>query len=99
LPNQVSTDFHICIVLVAEHATYGPMIMHEIGPDHLNSNCMMLIGANPLAAHPAQGQPGSGVKESQTVVVDPRHTELALGTLCKSDGTDAALPWNANNHR
>jgi thiosulfate reductase/polysulfide reductase chain A len=98
-PNQVSTDFHICIVpsLVAEHATYGPMIMHENGPDHLSSNCMLLIGANPLAAHPAQGMQileAMRKRKAKLIVVDPRYTELASRAdlwLQIRPGTDAAL--------
>jgi thiosulfate reductase/polysulfide reductase chain A len=98
-PNQVSTDFHICIIpsLVAEHATYGPMIMHESGPDHLNTNCIMVIGANPLAAHPAQGMEileAKRKRKAKLIVVDPRYTELAAKAdlwLQIRPGTDAAL--------
>jgi len=98
-PNQASTDFHICIVpsLIAEYATYGPMIMHENGPDHLNSNCIMLIGANPMAAHPAQGMQileAIRKRHAKLIVVDPRYTELASRAdlwLQIRPGTDAAL--------
>ena len=56
-PNVISTDFHICFVpsVVAGHWTMGHSVMIENGPDYLNSDCIVVVGGNPLASHPPRG--------------------------------------------
>ena len=56
-PNVISVDLHICFIpsLVAEHWTLGTSVMMEKGPDYLNSDCIVVVGGNPLVSHPARG--------------------------------------------
>ena len=53
-PNVISVDMHICYQpsLIAERWTYGHSILMEQGPDYLNSDCIMVMGGNPLLSHP-----------------------------------------------
>ncbi len=98
-PNVVSTDLHICVMPshVAERWTYGRSIMMEEGPDYLNSNCIMVIGGNPLASHPPRGMEileARRKRKARLIVVDPRRTELAAKAdlwLPIRPGTDLAL--------
>ena len=98
-PNVISVDFHICIIpsIVAEHWTFGGSVMRERGPDYLNSDCIMVIGGNPLVSHPARGVEileAMRKRKSKLIVIDPRRTELASRAnlwLQIRPGTDAAL--------
>ncbi|MFC2024115.1 molybdopterin-dependent oxidoreductase [Chloroflexota bacterium] len=98
-PNVISVDLHICYIpsWVAERWTYGDTVLMDKGPDYLNSNCIMVIGGNPLVSHPPYGLRILEAKQkrlSKLIVVDPRYTELAAKAdlwLQVRPGTDAAL--------
>ena len=98
-PNLASTDFHICFVpsVVAGHWTMGHSVMMESGPDYLNSNCILVVGGNPLASHPPRGRDlleALNRRRARLIVVDPYRTELAERAdlwLQIRPGTDAAL--------
>ncbi len=98
-PNVISVDLHICFIpsIVAEYWTYGPSTMMEKGPDYLNSDCIMVVGGNPLASHPARGVEileAKRKRKAKLIVVDPRRTELASKAdlwLQIRPGTDIAL--------
>jgi len=105
-PNLISTDNHICYApsFLAECWTYGDSITMELGPDYLNSNCIVVWGGNPLASHPPRGfDILRAVKERGTklIVVDPRRTTLAAKSdlwLQVRPGTDAALALGMINY-
>jgi anaerobic selenocysteine-containing dehydrogenase len=98
-PNVISVDLHICYIpsWVAERWTYGDTVMMDKGPDYLNSDCIMVIGGNPLASHPPYGLrilEAKRRRKAKLVVVDPRRIELAASAdmwLQIRPGTDAAL--------
>lgn len=98
-PNLASTDFHICFVpsVVAGHWTMGHSVMMESGPDYLNSDCILVVGGNPLASHPPRGHDlldALRKRRARLIVVDPYRTELAERAdlwLQIRPGTDAAL--------
>ena len=98
-PNVISTDFHICFVpsVVAWHWTMGHCAGIENGPDYLNSNCIMVVGGNPLASHPPRGRDileAKRKRKAKLIVVDPYRTTLAEKAdlwLRIRPGTDAAL--------
>ena len=56
-PNFASDNASICYIpsMIAGYYTLGDTIMMEAGPDYENSNCIVVVGGNPLAAHPARG--------------------------------------------
>jgi len=80
-PNRISVDLHICFApsLLAEAVTVGHPIMLEEGPDYLSSECIMIWGANPVAAHPPRGRDILEARKrgAKLIVVDPRRTLLA----------------------
>jgi len=97
--NDISTDLHICLAptMLAEHLTYGASVLMERGPDYISSQCILVMGGNPLASHPPLGielleaQRKHGAK---LIVVDPRKIALAEKAdlwLQIRPGTDAAL--------
>jgi thiosulfate reductase/polysulfide reductase chain A len=98
-PNVISTDLHICFAsqMVAERWTYGTSVSMERGPDYLNSNCIMVVGGNPLAAHPPRGMEiieAKRKRKTKLIVIDPRRTELASKAdlwLQIRPGTDMVL--------
>jgi anaerobic selenocysteine-containing dehydrogenase len=98
-PNVISVDLHICFVpsLLAEHSTYGNSIMMERGPDYLNSNCIIVVGGNPLVSHPPKGieiLEAKRTRNSKLIVIDPYYTQLAARAdlwLQIRPGTDVAL--------
>jgi len=98
-PNYVSDNTHICYLpsYVAGHWTMGGSILMDVGPDYRNSNCILIIGGNPLAAHPARGPEILGAmreRKAKLIVIDPRRIELADKAdlwLQVRPGTDAAL--------
>ena len=54
--------------------------MMERGPDYRNSNCIMVVGGNPLVSHPPLGRnilEAKRKRDAKLIVVDPRRTELA----------------------
>jgi anaerobic selenocysteine-containing dehydrogenase len=69
----------------------------ESGPDYLNSDCIVVMGGNPLASHPARGVEVLEAKRkrgTKLIVIDPRRTELASKAdlwLQIRPGTDVAL--------
>jgi len=96
-PNHASIGY-ICYIpsVVVGVATHGGDILQEVGPDYLNSKCMLVWAANPLVSHPPRGRDILEAKKKGTklLVIDPRFTELAS----KADlwaqirpGTDDAL--------
>ena len=96
-PNHASIGY-ICFIpsIVAGIATHGGDILQEIGPDYLNSKCILVWAANPLVSHPPRGSDilKAVKKGAKLIVVDPRLTKLAA----KADlwvqirpGTDDAL--------
>jgi len=98
-PNMISTDLHICFApsMVAERLTLGASVMMENGPDYLNSDCIMVVGGNPLVSHPPRGVEileAKRKRKAKLIVVDPRRTELASKAdlwLQIRPGTDVAL--------
>jgi anaerobic selenocysteine-containing dehydrogenase len=80
-PNRISVDLHICFApsLLAEGVTVGHPIMLEVGPDYRSSNCIILWGANPVAAHPPRGKDilDAKARGAKLIVIDPRKTLLA----------------------
>jgi thiosulfate reductase/polysulfide reductase chain A len=98
-PNVISVDLHICFLpgLVAEDWTYGSSIMVETGPDYLNSDCILVIGGNPLNSHPPRGLEileARKKRKAKLIVIDPYRTELASKAelwLQIRPGTDVAL--------
>ncbi len=98
-PNVISTDLHICFApsLVAERWTLGASVMMERGPDYLNSDCIMVVGGNPLESHAPRGieiLEAKRKRKSKLIVVDPRRTKLASQAdlwLQIRPGTDVAL--------
>lgn len=98
-PNVISTDFHICFVpsVVAGHWTMGHSVMIENGPDYLNSDCIVVLGGNPLASHPPRGMDileARRERNAKLIVIDPHRTELAEKAdlwLRIRPGTDVAL--------
>jgi len=98
-PNVISVDLHICFLpgLVAEYWTYGASVMVEAGPDYLNSDCILVIGGNPLVSHPPRGVEileAKRKRHTKLIVVDPYRTELAGRAdlwLQIRPGTDVAL--------
>ncbi|RLC68887.1 MAG: molybdopterin oxidoreductase [Chloroflexi bacterium] len=96
-PNHASVGY-LCYIpsVVAGVATHGGDILQEVGPDYLNSRCILVWAANPLISHPPRGRDILEAKKkgAKLLVVDPRYTELAS----KADlwaqirpGTDDAL--------
>jgi thiosulfate reductase / polysulfide reductase chain A len=100
-PNCISVDLHICAMVsnIAENAVFGSSgsVMMENGPDYLNSNCILVVGGNPLASHPPRGNDILQAKKkrgAKLIVIDPRRTELAARAdlwLQVRPGTDVAL--------
>lgn len=98
-PNIINTDLHICFApsMVAEIATVGHSVMQEVGPDYLNSKCILVCGGNPIVSHPPRGRDLlDGVKRNgaKLIVIDPRKTALASQAdiwLQIRPGTDVAL--------
>jgi anaerobic selenocysteine-containing dehydrogenase len=98
-PNVLSVDVQICFVpsLTGQFATWGSQILMDTGPDYLNSNCILVIGANPLTSHPPRGVDIAQAKRSgkaKLIVIDPYRTDLAAKAdlwLQVRPGTDAAL--------
>lgn len=98
-PNVISTDLHICFApsMVAEIATVGHTVMQEVGPDYLNSKCILVCGGNPLVSHPPRGRDlleGVRKNNAKLIVIDPRKTHLASYAdlwLQVRPGTDVAL--------
>lgn len=98
-PNLISVDLHICMVpaVVADVHTVGQTITLERGPDYLSSDCILVWGANPLAAHPPKGMEileARRKRKARLIVVDPRRTRLASEAdlwLQLRPGTDGAL--------
>ena len=56
-PNHASIGY-ICFIpsIVAGVATHGGDILQEIGPDYLNSKCILVWAANPVVSHPPRGR-------------------------------------------
>lgn len=98
-PNVISLDLHICYQpsLIAERWTYGHSILMEQGPDYLNSDCIMVMGGNPLLSHPTRGieiLEAKRKRKTKLIVIDPRRIELASRAdlwLQIRPGTDVAL--------
>lgn len=98
-PNLISVDNHICFLPshVAERNTLGYSVMMETGPDYLNSNCIVVVGGNPLASHPPRGieiLEAQKKRNAKLIVVDPQRTRLASKAdlwLQIRPGTDVAL--------
>ncbi|MFC1902108.1 molybdopterin-dependent oxidoreductase [Chloroflexota bacterium] len=98
-PNRVSVDLHICMVptLLSDVITVGEGITMEKGPDYLSSKCILVCGANPLAAHLPRGMDILEAKRkhhAKLIVIDPRLTLLASKAdiwLQVRPGTDGAL--------
>jgi anaerobic selenocysteine-containing dehydrogenase len=98
-PNVISVDLHICYQpsLIGERWTYGTSILMESGPDYLNTDCIMVMGGNPLVSHPARGMDileAKRKRNSKLIVIDPRRIELASKAdlwLQIRPGTDVAL--------
>ena len=98
-PNWISDNAHICYLpsVLAGRVTMGEQLMQEKGPDYLNSNCIVIIGGNPLAAHPPRGAEileAKRKRKAKLIVIDPRRTQLATKAdlwLQIRPGTDAAL--------
>jgi len=98
-PNGISVDNHICAFPseLAEHVTMGASVMMERGPDYLSSDCIMVVGGNPLVSHPPRGNEILEAKRkrgAKLIVIDPRRTELAAKAdlwLQIRPGTDVAL--------
>lgn len=98
-PNVVSVDVQICFIpsLTGQFSTWGAQILMDSGPDYLNSNCILVIGANPLVSHPPRGVAilnAKRTRQTKLIVIDPYRTELAARAdlwLQPRPGTDAAL--------
>lgn len=98
-PNSISVDFHICYnpSSVGQQVTWGASILGESGPDHSNSDCIMVIGGNPLISHPPRGLlilEAVKKRKSKLIVIDPRRTTLAERAdiwLQLRPGSDLAL--------
>lgn len=97
-PNFASDNASICYIpsMIAGYYTLGDTLMMEVGPDYMNSNCIVVVGGNPLAAHPARGHELLQAKKrgAKLIVVDPRQTTLASKAdlwLQIRPGTDIAL--------
>jgi anaerobic selenocysteine-containing dehydrogenase len=97
-PN-VTNPGYLCYYpsVTAGMLTYGADLMQERGPDFENTECILLWGANPLAAHPPVGWKILKAKRegrAKLIVIDPRRTELAQKAdhwLQIRPGTDDAL--------
>lgn len=72
---------HICHMpsYIADSLSFGKMVSSEVGPDYLNSRCIMIWGCNPPATHPSKAkQIFEGMaKGAKLIVVDPIFTPLA----------------------
>lgn len=98
-PNVISVDLHICAIpsAIAGNCTLGRPVGGERGPDYPNSNCIMIVGGNPLMSHPPRGieiLEAQRKRKTKLIVVDPRRTELAAKAdiwLQIRPGTDVAL--------
>lgn len=98
-PHILDPSLHICYIpsIIAEFATYGDSIMMEVGPDYINSKCIVVWGGNPLASHPPRGQDileAKRKRNAKLIVIDPRRTSLAEMAdvwLQVRPGTDDAL--------
>jgi thiosulfate reductase/polysulfide reductase chain A len=98
-PNVISVDVQICFIpsLTGQFATWGTQMLMDTGPDYLNSNCILVIGANPLVSHPPRGVDileAKRTRRARLIVVDPYRTDLAAKAdlwLQIRPGTDAAL--------
>lgn len=98
-PNVLSVDVQICFIpsLTGQFGTWGAQILMDSGPDYLNSNCILAIGANPLTSHPPRGVgilEAKRTRKAKLIVIDPYRTELAGRAdlwLQVRPGTDAAL--------
>ncbi|MCC6381728.1 MAG: molybdopterin-dependent oxidoreductase [Dehalococcoidia bacterium] len=98
-PNVVSVDVQICFVpsLTAQFSTWGAQILMDSGPDYLNSDCILVVGGNPLVSHPPRGMDileAKRARKAKLIVVDPYRSELAARAdlwLRVRPGTDAAL--------
>jgi thiosulfate reductase / polysulfide reductase chain A len=104
-PNVISVDNHICNLpsRVAERFTLGSSVTMEIGPDYLNSNCIVVVGGNPLTSHPPRGVEILEAKQkrkAKLIVIDPFRTELAAKAdlwLQIRPGTDISLALGMMN--
>ena len=97
-PNVISTDLHICYApsTIVGVCTFGHSVLMEAGPDYLESRCILVWGANPVASHGPRGRDILEAKKrgAKLIVVDPRRTALASQAdlwLQIRPGTDAAL--------
>ena len=69
----------------------------ENGPDFSNSDCIMIVAANPPIAHPPRGMlilEALKKRKTKLIVIDPQRTELADRAdiwLQLRPGTDLAL--------
>ncbi len=104
-PNLISVDNHICFLPshVAERNTLGHSVTMEVGPDYLNSSCILVIGGNPLLSHPPRGVEileAKRKRNARLIVVDPYRTKLASKAdlwLPIRPGTDIALALGMMN--
>jgi anaerobic selenocysteine-containing dehydrogenase len=99
-PNFSCTDAHYCYSpsVLAQCATFGPThtFMQDIGADYENTNCILVWGANPVAAEPPMGKQllQAKTRGAKLIVVDPRLTSRAAKAdlwLQIRPGTDDAL--------
>lgn len=99
-PNVCCNDAHYCRSpsLIAQYVTVGlsPQFIGDCGVDFKNSNCIVIWGANPVAAQPAQAKDilTARARGAKLIVVDPRFTALASKAdiwLQVRPGTDDAL--------
>jgi len=72
---------HICHMpsYIADSLSFGEMVSSEVGPDYVNSRCIIIWGYNPPATHPSKAkQIFEGMaKGPKLIVVDPIFTPLA----------------------
>lgn len=99
-PNVCCNDAHYCNSpsQIAQYVTVGltPKFVSDTGVDFKNSNCMLIWGANPVAAQPARAKEilTARARGAKLIVVDPRFTNLAAKAdiwLQIRPGTDDAL--------
>ncbi|MEW6410760.1 MAG: molybdopterin-dependent oxidoreductase [Nitrospirota bacterium] len=82
--------------LIAQHFTHGEILTDDCGPDWLNSELIVIWGANPSQAHPSKWHDFEKAKKrgAKVLCVDPRYTDSAKNAdlwLRIKPGTDCAL--------
>ncbi len=87
---------------IGEILTYGASVQGDTGPDYINSRCILIWGANPLATRVPQGKQilNARGKGAKLIVVDPRYSEMAKHAdlwLRIRPGADLALVMSMIN--